>query len=437
MRHVFLDTMIYLHYIEVDKIDFNVLLSDDNVHILVPRITIQELDKHKNTHESQKIRDRAAKRLDFIQKVLSTDTHQIHPGVVIEYLHERPTINYDSYGLDTRWNDDVLLSSIIQFKQKNPEANVLLITQDTGPKLSCLHLKIQSLELPDKYKLPSEEDPLIRENRQLRNDLLKLQMASPKLILSLKGLEDNCDFLRITLEHASMMNEKSKNELLSEMTKTYPKMTYPRINNTLSKQVGVNLGGFWDNIMPESEFTRYNNEVDAYREKYSEYLDKLATFKTLPDRTLRLNIEIRNIGQQPADDVDIQIHFPDGFLMYSNEDFANEPFPPTIPQKPRDKMQIMVDQANKGLGFNILDIPRHFPNIPKIDNSFSLDKTNSYLLKKHFKRIKHGQLERIDPVFIVFESFNDAKSFKFGYSISAANMRETIDSTFHIVIEKQ
>jgi hypothetical protein len=189
--------------------------------------------------------------------------------------------------------------------------------------------------------------------------------------------------------------------------------------------------------MPESEFTRYNNEVDAYREKYSEYLDKLATFKTLPDRTLRLNIEIRNIGQQPADDVDIQIHFPDGFLMYSNEDFANEPFPPTIPQKPRDKMQIMVDQANKGLGFNILDIPRHFPNIPKIDNSFSLDKTNSYLLKKHFKRIKHGQLERIDPVFIVFESFNDAKSFKFGYSISAANMRETIDSTFHIVIEKQ
>jgi hypothetical protein len=53
----FLDTMIYLHYRPVAEIDWQRVLDTARVDILVPRITVRELDRHKNTHASSRIHE--------------------------------------------------------------------------------------------------------------------------------------------------------------------------------------------------------------------------------------------------------------------------------------------------------------------------------------------------------------------------------------------
>ena len=61
---VFIDTMIFLHYKAVEEINFPELFNVDKISILVPRITLRELDEQKNIHTQSKIRERAKKVAD-------------------------------------------------------------------------------------------------------------------------------------------------------------------------------------------------------------------------------------------------------------------------------------------------------------------------------------------------------------------------------------
>lgn len=87
-QHVILDTMVYLHYRSPDELCLPEFLGASDVVVIVPRITMQELDVHKNTHQNAKIRDRARKRLVAIQKWI--DAGQVVPGVSIKLDAARP-----------------------------------------------------------------------------------------------------------------------------------------------------------------------------------------------------------------------------------------------------------------------------------------------------------------------------------------------------------
>ncbi|KPJ72399.1 MAG: hypothetical protein AMS14_07805 [Planctomycetes bacterium DG_20] len=53
---VFLDTMILLHYRPLDELDLPRIVGTDQVVVVVPRITLRELDRHKNIHTSRRVR---------------------------------------------------------------------------------------------------------------------------------------------------------------------------------------------------------------------------------------------------------------------------------------------------------------------------------------------------------------------------------------------
>ena len=54
MTYVFLDTMIYLHYTWFEDINFKDMVDDQEVRIVVPNITLHELDK--NNERSQNVK---------------------------------------------------------------------------------------------------------------------------------------------------------------------------------------------------------------------------------------------------------------------------------------------------------------------------------------------------------------------------------------------
>ena len=52
MKYLFLDTNVYLHYIDFEQIDWKKLIDSDFT-IVVPPIVIREIDKHKDNNRGK------------------------------------------------------------------------------------------------------------------------------------------------------------------------------------------------------------------------------------------------------------------------------------------------------------------------------------------------------------------------------------------------
>jgi ubiquitin-protein ligase len=431
---VFFDTMVFLHYRNLDQVDLTQVLGPPPHTVLVPRITLRELDKHKNTHRSSRIQDRARKILKKIEAW--TGGTNIRPGVSAEFLSAMPLVDYASLGLNPDWSDDILIAATFKYKSDHPEESIVLVTQDSGPRMTAAQLGIDVRELPSEWKLPVEPDPIEVENRELAKTIAALQKALPKLIVAFEGTEDREQHATFTLPRPldSMEHEiiRKLDELRIKLPKQYPPQPVPTelisVVSLLQSQL-TNLG------IPTDEYERYNRGVDEYVRNYEGYIRATWETKAAPRRSIRFKVEIRNVGTAPAEDVDVLLHFPDGFRLFTKyDDFLSLPKEPRPPQKPRTKVQIMAESFNYIPQLDFLS-----PALPNfsIPSSFSIKRTGSYDVRDHFARIKHGDRVLLPEMFLIFDSYESAGSFNCQYSVRPANLPEAIAGELHFVIEKE
>lgn len=181
---VFFDTMVFLHCVPIQNIDLVNLLGAKDVKVVIPRITVQELDKHKNTHQSEKIRKRASQRLKDISNWNDeSDQSEICHNVTVSLLMNRPKPDSFREGLDKSWADDELIAAILEYTQSNEYERVVLVSHDTGPKLTARQFGIETMEVPDKWRIPPEDDPLMKENKRLKKELLDIQNSRPDRVV--------------------------------------------------------------------------------------------------------------------------------------------------------------------------------------------------------------------------------------------------------------
>jgi hypothetical protein len=434
---VFIDSMVYLHYRSIEQIDLALLFGVESVSVVIPRVTLRELDKHKNTHRSSKIRDRAQKVLQKIERW--TAGQELRPGVSAEFLPLIPSVDYAKLGLNPDWNDDVLIATIFQYKADHPGEVVTLITQDSGPRMTASCLGIKTFELPAEYKLPFEPDPLEAENRELARTIERLQNALPQLIVCFAGSEEPESHARfILLPPPDSMEEeiaRKLDELRAKLPKLQPLEPTPqkKISSMLalkSQLAALNsIGG----IAPE-EYERYNKDVDAYLTNYQEYMQATWELRAAVRRSIRFEIEIRNTGTAPADDVDVQLHFPHGFRLFSGDDLLKIPKEPRPPIKPRTRMQMITDSIGQIQPFDF-----YRPSIAnfKMPTSFRIKRTGSYDVTDHFTRIKHGAKVVLPEMSLTFDSYESASSFNCDYVIQPANLPEPITGQLHFIVEKK
>jgi len=432
---IFLDTMIYLHYQSLEEINFIDLFNTDIVKIIIPRITIKELDKEKNINSSDKIKKRAKRSLDKIEKLLKTNS-KIRDKEYLEYYNQTPNIDFKKISLDPNWNDDYLIASIVQYKIENPNENeIYLITQDTGIRLSAMSLGISVFEMPEKYKLPIEISEIEAENKELKRKLEKINNALPNLVIFFSDSEDNTNRAVFKLNKPPDLNEKYVEDEINKVKLQYPKMVCPEpINKNNLMSIYNALLATSINPIPKEEFDRYNKEVDIYLEKYKEYLYKNYDNIVMAHRTISFELEIRNIGTAPAEDIDVVINFPDGFILCKEDDLPEIQEEPNTPQKPMSSIQKL---ANLSSNFTFSDNNlNRLPNI-SLPSSFSLKKTKSYELKDHFNRIKHFGFDVLPELFLIFDSYESAKSFRCWYKLGIENLPQPIIGELHFIIEKQ
>lgn len=430
-RHVFLDTMMYLHYRPVEEVDWPGRLSVDEVTIVVPAITVQELDEHKNSHRSRKIQDRARTFLAKLEKWTEADGTVIRERTYIRHLPPTATGDAAALGLNPKSHDDVLLATIVEYKKQEPD--VVLISADSGPRLNARHLHISTFTPPDDTKLPEEPDPQEKEIADLRRQVQKMQNALPLLTAQFLVDGKGCSSLTFKLSTPEPLPEEAVSSAVAEVRKRLPPCDLPPKDRSSRRAAEKSSLTFITMLTGEDEYVRYNRDLETYFLAYAAWMRKKAGWQDARRRSVVLLVAVVNTGSAPADDVDVILHFPNGMRLWGPDTIPKEPAEPDAPVHPRVRSLIGMESIARTMR------PRSplVPALPQVVGSpLRIRETDSYEVTFKFARVKHGECAGLPPLCVEFHSFDTASSFGIDYEVRPANLPNPVRGTLHVIVEK-
>lgn len=440
MTYIFLDTNIFLHFRFFVEIPWNSLFGEPYQIVLTP-VVVDELDKHKR-HPNGKIASRAKKVLARFENIVSEPN-----SFPLQYLTKRPSLEtFQRLQLDRQEQDDCILAAIVEFGLNCNKEEIIFISNDTGPRFRASSLGIKTGQLPGNFQNPTEVSDEQKQIQKLIQENNKLKNAIPKLSLT---FEDDTTVFKTTLSPI----HKSEKEYLDfqhrDIVAQYPQMEYEdpekknKENDEKLKSV-TNIaerfrlisqkGQLGLNQVTKEQVETYNRELKKFFIEYREYLKKDYKYNKVLSLSVPIDLKMHNKGNAPAVDVDIWLHFPDGFKLLNRSDFPNRPPKPNSPRKPKGRFDF--DTSN----YPALPYIHSFRNIgnsmPDINlNKPEIRETNSYEVDIHYKNLKHFQSVSIDPLLVVFLSISKIISFKIDYKIIVGNVPEPFVGSLSVVIE--
>jgi hypothetical protein len=411
---LFIDTNIILHFTPLDQVDWAEVCGEQKVNILFAPVVIEELDKQKRNSNSR-ISKRAKNAVKKIGEIGITGNWT--DNISIQVITKRPASEtYLNHSLNREEQDDRLLAAIIEFKATS-DGKVKLITNDLGPKLKCLSLGVEAMSLPDKYELKEEDDDVIKENNKLKEQINKYKSGVPKLSLQFDNDES---FIAIRLKRFDFSDFKSLK--MSEIEREHPYMEVPK-EDTLR-------WAFRHPFVNEESIKNYNLDLAKFYLEYETYLSECEAHFVKLNLTESIKFKLFNKGVIPAGDIDVKLHFPDGFSLKDRK-------PKNTAEKPRPPFK-----PGEALTLN----PYIFSSIarPNIDalsfpakGSPSIKKTNSYDVAFDLDTLKHNQEFIFEELFVTFDSFENAVGFKVDYKIFAANIPDVLTGQLNVIVEKE
>jgi PIN domain len=452
---VFLDTQIYVHYQDFEQINFPNFVEAHDVTIVIPPVSIRELNKLKDLNPREKIKKRAGSCLKRLHALFESSSEaRLQSGTIVQLEDRDPSINFEELGLQKEIQDDNLIASIISKQAEFPRSAIVLVTSDAGLTLlaKARRLGIATKKLPDALKLPADTNSEEKRIRELESEIRELKLRAPELLLTFDEGHQYKEFLLPQPLEASNEYMQAK---LDEIRQRHPKMevepqqadkanvaksvlTLGELAALCGPITGVSL---FDRVMPE-QIEKYNHDLDTFYEEYATYAQEHLIFQNLKQRTIKLTISLNNRGTMPAEDIDVQLHFPDGFELMNLSDLPKAPStpkPPDVPSPPlrafESSFQKVKADWERGPIFPYITPARVNP--PRNVSFPQIFRTNSFEVEVHVNRIKHKVSENFDVICATFDSYDVAGSFEIDYRILAANLPEEAYGKLHVVIRKQ
>jgi hypothetical protein len=440
---VFLDTNIYLHYQLFDQINWLEILKANAVTIVIPPVTVRELNKHKDLHSRPRVKKRAGAVLKKLNALFESGSRaRLRDGIDVLFEDRDPMIDFAAYQLSHEIQDDHLIASIIMCQSEMPEAEIVLVTSDAGLALRAKAMRqgIATIKLPDNLKLAEEPDPSEKRIKELEQELRELKRRIPQLSLT---FEDGSQHATFALPHPVELTQEELKNKLEEIEQRYPKMEKQSKQSReppepLASLAELAAGLSSLDTVSSEDVVEYNAKLDEFYQRYAKYLQKHTWFENLKRRTVKLTILLANDGTAPAEDIDVFMHFPDGFGLTSEGGYPESPEPLKPPPRPRTLMQKLSGLSS----FSVPALPSLAPYRPEpifpspSVSAPNIKRTNSYDVDFHVQRIKHTLQEPFEALYVVFESFESAHSFQIDYEILAANRPKEMTGKLHVIIKK-
>lgn len=422
MTYAVLDTNFFLHFEPIDQVAWLDLLDTGQATLVLPRRIIEELDTQKDQNAKAKLRERARKAQQRIEKILlDGDDSRVRDSVTMEFCEKLADDFFSENDLDRSTPDDHLVATALHLQEEHPESRVVIVTDDTGPRLTAKPYNIEALRPPKELRLPAVQSETKKKLRKLKLENERLKRRIPDLELR---FENGKTISKFEVSAPELRSDEEIEEEVDKIREEYPE-------KEREDSEGNPFGALGQIAVPtEEEIQRYNSELPEYYEKYREYLMELRKHRHLMGRVLELNLVVDNEGTTPAEDIDIRMHFPDGFRLTDSQlEAPAEPNPPRPPQSLGDRMQALQSIAN----------PTPTPHPPAASpsnvSSHDITETNSYQVGVHIRKVKHNMKESLDPLYVVYESYDEVKSFSFDYRINAANIPDPVTGTLNVVVE--
>ena len=446
---VFLDTNVYLHYQPVDQIDWLGLLKADAVTIVVPQVTIRELNTLKDLRASPRVSRRAGEVLKTLWGLFESESEaRIRERVTVRLQEREPNVDFGEYDLVREVRDDCLIAAVIMCQTETPDAETTLVTSDAGVGLlaKARRLGISALRLPGILRLPEETDPREERIRALEQELSVLKLKTPQLSLT---FPDGSQCARLVLPPPIQPTQKELDNRLADIKQRHPKLgqqpkppaDVSELVRSIAETSTIRLS--FDTVSPE-DIAKYNSQLEEYYKRYAQYLQSDLQFRNLQRRTIELTVLIANDGTAPAEDMDVSMIFPDGLELLTDADYPAPPSPPGPPSKPLTPMEKLVQQTRMPHdmllppSWHALESTTHPLDVtPPNISPPSIRRTDSYEVELDVARIKHRTQETCLSLHVVFDTFDSAQSFHIDYSILAANVPQEITGQLHVIIEKE
>ena len=206
---------------------------------------------------------------------------------------------------------------------------------------------------------------------------------------------------------------------LEELQIKYPRLTYNSNPQNLITKV----------FSPTKEqVEQYNKKLIQFFKDYEERIYEIYQYEKSKSLTFQLQLVLSNIGNVPAEDIDIHLYFPSGFDLYDSSKMKEKPILPLPPEMPVRRLGIPEYYIN-----SYQTISAFKPETLLDFDAPTIKKTNSYDVDYNIKTLKHGYNEKLKALSIVFDELKNISSFKIDYAVTAANIPNQIKGQLNVV----
>jgi hypothetical protein len=212
-------------------------------------------------------------------------------------------------------------------------------------------------------------------------------------------------------------------------------------NNPSVMIIGEMYGSDIPEILP-AEISNYNKKLDEFYESFQQYLEEYISWLDVRCRVFLLEMSIFNSGTCPAEDVDVFMHFPDGFVLcklFDLPDKPKEPQPPPqlVPRIRKDRLSFAMPSLAVPTLPQISSLINSQNRTPPNISSPDIRRSNSYDVRLHVRKLKQNTLEDFDPMIIVFDSLDQISSFQIDYQLVAANIPTAVTGKLHVIFSSK
>lgn len=428
----FPDTNIFLHFRPIAELDWKSMAPAEAVLIEVCPTVTRELEKHKVLHPIKRIRERAASALKMLYRFLEDGLpSKLSDGVELNLLANDPSSEFAAAKhLNFQLADDLIIATLLEYQESHPDAKVLLVSADLTFIVKARHYQINTVKPPEHLRLPDDPTPEEQEIKALEGELRLYKNRVPDLVLVFDDGKDHKTF-QIHSPNASDESEihAAMNAIREKYPLTKPEPPPPTTGDELTARLTDHMGQVFKDITATMQGLQGDRDLRLKRwyGTYEQYLREVAEFEARQLRTIQIDLMLMNMGTCPAEDVDINLHFPDGFIMYNEDEQPERPDEPSAPS---------LTAFDPGLAFIRPLMPELMapelpnPHIPKIR------KTNSYDVTIRCGGLKHEYVYNCNPLYLAFDSFGGASSFSFKYNVHAANAPLSQRGELHVILDK-
>jgi hypothetical protein len=424
-KYIFTDTNLFEQFQPIENIAWLELAEADTVTLIVPNVTLGELNKHKDGATRPRLKRRSAGALSQLSKLSRTpEPRTLRPGVDLAFRHQEPLIDFAAHHLSKDVADDRLLASAVEFALENnlPHGAVMITTGDLGLELKVKgQALIEPLLLPPELQLPDEIDPAEAKIIELETELKSLRASVPRLSLSFRN---GANFFEIAVEGALQVDRDKVRQELEQLRCRYPLRgqgggLHPAEAALIASSLGLD---------------EYNQELRFFYAKTEKHYDEMCVYLNRQRLSVELGLLLHNDGGAPAEDVDVELHFPDGLSILDESSEETPPREPDPPATPEDRwmsgFRLTRDLVLPDISSRISALhPQALPNA----RLKGIKKTNSYLVTLNVKRLKHTLTEELPSVRFRFDSFESVRPFGIEYRIVAANLPVPVVGNLHVV----